>query len=462
MSDDKKVTNDFELIVGEQGGQIHNADIPVRWCVTPKMVKEMEDAGVVDPHIVIAAATKDGKEMSRQVVSLTELMTYVRFTRSGDNKLHAWIVDGSNGRKKVHRRFEQKDGNSYHTDLVDTWDGTRYKLKDEHKSTTVDVTIPDGVFANKKVRPWLNWFVNLWHGGKVEDQCQFRRRTILAFTLKWIPVTLWTLLLMFGRTLAVVLPPLFGYRKGVDWKYVKKYFFKPYEISVSSLMNSTEWIDDQDFVFTRVTGKKTSWSGSKQDLIQLHVIALPFIPIIPLLTFVLWYSFNGHYAGSAVVSTSFVMGILLAITATIDLVVAIGCWVRTTPVLDKIGNNVSTKFGIFNGWMIDKKAWPWALGALGVAIIASIAAINYMIFLYVIGILGVIVVMSALGFGMLKLAEWLHYGDEKTDYTEIRELLCPNDVENQVASYKAIPKQQRSVRLWYLDVKNKICKPMQY
>lgn len=47
------------------------------------------------------------------------------------------------------------------------------------------------------------------------------------------------------------------------------------------------------------------------------------------------------------------------------------------------------------------------------------------------------------------------------DYTDIRELLCPRDEENLKPDIHFIPPKQRTVRLWYLDMKNKVCKPMQ-
>jgi hypothetical protein len=174
---------EFELIVGEANGEIHNADIPVRWCVTPTLVKQMEDAGIIDPHVLILTATKSGQEIQRQVVPITELMTYARFTKAGDMRIYGWIVNGKMGRKKLHKNLTRKVSGRYETTLVDTWDGTPYeKIGDlSYAHVSMHVEIPTGVFG-KEPSPWVKWFSNLWHESRTADQCHFRRRMIFAFT----------------------------------------------------------------------------------------------------------------------------------------------------------------------------------------------------------------------------------------------------------------------------------------
>ena len=108
----------FELIVGDETGEIMNGDIPVRWCVTPELVKELEDNNIVDPHVLLVSATQKGQEMQRQLVPITELMTYVRFTKAGDQNLFGFIVDGAKGRKKLHNLYLRKISGSFYTDVI--------------------------------------------------------------------------------------------------------------------------------------------------------------------------------------------------------------------------------------------------------------------------------------------------------------------------------------------------------
>jgi len=50
---------------------------------------------------------------------------------------------------------------------------------------------------------------------------------------------------------------------------------------------------------------------------------------------------------------------------------------------------------------------------------------------------------------------------EENDYSNIKALLCPRDEDNLRPNIKYIPRNRRTIRLWYLDMKNKVCKPMQ-
>ena len=63
------------------------------------------------------------------------------------------------------------------------------------------------------------------------------------------------------------------------------------------------------------------------------------------------------------------------------------------------------------------------------------------------------------------IMEWLDnvytVTPDHNDYTEIRELLCPKDADNLKPDIHFIPPEQRTLRLRYLDLKNKVCKPMQ-
>lgn len=43
---------------------------------------------------------------------------------------------------------------------------------------------------------------------------------------------------------------------------------------------------------------------------------------------------------------------------------------------------------------------------------------------------------------------------------EIRELLCPKDELNRTVEH--VPTKYKTLRLYYLDVKNAVCKPMQW
>ena len=130
--------------------------------------------------------------MDRQLIPITELMTYVRFTKAGEQQLYGFIIDGEKGRTWIHKMYLRKMGGRYDTQIMFNYTNEPHSdLPWEYTRTEVNVEIPEGVFG-KEPGPWMKRFVNLWHNssGRVVDQCHYRQRLWLAFTLKLIPVTL--------------------------------------------------------------------------------------------------------------------------------------------------------------------------------------------------------------------------------------------------------------------------------
>jgi len=450
----------FELIVGEANGEIINADIPVRWCVTPNLVKQMEDAGIIDPHVLILTATSSGQEIQRQVVPIGDLMTYARFSKAGDMRLYGWIVDGKMGRKELHKTLTRKSKGKHETDLIDTWDGTPYKdLGDlSFAHTGMNIEIPAGVFG-KEPSPWVKWFSNLWHEDRTVDQCHFRRRMIFAFTLKWIPVLAFAIISVAARSVTALIFYSIGYRQSVS---NPEYIFKPFYTDYDDTFTLPD-LEKQNFLFRRKT--KYIHSYFQQPIEQTHTLLLPFTPIIPMLIVFLSWLVTESWASVGLLTMGWML-FFLSITAVIDMVCAVMIYSNHTSAISKVIDFVISK--TINNWnrldtyMVDNKRWPITilitalvfLGYIGTFVIA-----HWQLFAIVIGAL---VVMSLLFIGIMWIFNRFTLGDtEAADYTEIRELLCPKDEENKIASYSAIPKEQRSIRLWYLDMKNKVCKPMQ-
>jgi len=451
---------EFELIVGEAGGEIHNADIPVRWCVTPSMVKNMEDAGIVDPHVLLLTATKDGTEIQRQVIPITELMTYARYVKSGNMKLYGWIVDGKMGRKKLHQTLTRMVHGRYNTTLID-WDGNSYADIENisYAHVAMDIEIPDGVFG-KEPNAWVKWFSNLWHEARTVDQCHFRRRMILAFTLKWIPVLAFVIVSSGFRLLVAAFLCLIGYHK---WVANPKYIFRPFDAEFNNVFELEPSVKNI-FLFTRKT-KYKKWNSD--DVTQSHITGFSFMPFIPLLIFSLLLLTKT--ASEALVGTGYIMATILTVAVTFDILVAGVIWFQYTTLFSALRTRLHSAWKTFdtyltktNGWKKMKVAGIVAIVALAIAFAINNTTLFLLFGKLLLIIVAVMVPLVLLGMGSMWLMNRFMFGDlEGADYTEIRELLCPKDEENKIASYSAIPKKQRSLRLWYLDTKNKVCKPMQ-
>jgi len=447
----------FELIVGDTGGEILNGDVPVRWCVTPALVKELEDDKIVDPHILLVSANDKGREMQRQLVPITELMTYVRFTRAGTMKLYGFIINGAEGRKWLHNMYMRKSGGDFRTDVMYGWTSLPHDdLPGEYTRTDVTVEIPAGVFG-KEPGPWMKWYVNAWHDtDRVVDQCHFRKRAILAFTLKWIPFLLWATFLITVRVVVTGLLKLAGY-----WKNVKFFrSFRPFHYG------SFEYHLLDDFSFFEndllVTRMYKTRSGEKE--IATMIFTLPFIPLMLLIeTALVVFVFKEQ--PSLFTTLGWTVGIIFAICAFCDLVIWAGQWFNRTTVFESAANAINAKLERITDF-INLKYLGYTLATVGGGFLLWLSTIVPTILATLLLTLVPVVALMVVVFNFRdKIGEWLDNAYTVTpahnDYTEIRELLCPKDANNLKPDIHFIPPKQRTIRLRYLDIKNKVCKPMQ-
>ncbi len=471
MAEESENKNPFELIVGDQTGEIMNGDVPVRWCVTPALVKQLEDDNIFDPHILLVSATKGGREMQRQLVPITELMTYVRFTRSGDMHLYGFIIDGIDGRKWLHNAYLRKIEGDYGTDIMYQYTGRPYeKLPREYTRTEVVVNIPEGVFGEEPGE-WMKWFVNLWHSsnGKVVDECHYRRRMMIAFSVKWIFVALWAATLITIRVVTTGGIALLGWPK--DVKFLRS--FRPFKWSSMEYHLLDDWSPTMKSNAFFITRKHTSKYGSARETTMLSTLVInPSVLVLigSLSMFIGWAkSTQGTVIGEAFNAMVFISTLILVLSICWDAGVWFSQWLSKTDVFTDFSNAVDDKTKAFGKVLTDHGVAKYLWSSLGIGVVAGLYLLSTILpelITLMAGIILTLVVMvvvlwkfSDVLFGFLE--NWYGVAPANNDYTEIRELLCPKDEANLKPDIHYIPPKQRTVRLWYLDIKNKVCKPMQ-
>lgn len=173
----------LKLIVGDEKGEVQNATIPVRWCADKETLDKLKELGVVNPYILIVVV-KNKREISRQIAPLDHLVEYVKFESLGENKIFATIIWSDKGKKGLWKRFLRKDDGNYRTDVLYFGD---YGDFDKNLSNTLDfaevnVMIPTELFADYP--EWEKKWVNLWFSTRPKDQCHYRRRRIMAYTIQ--------------------------------------------------------------------------------------------------------------------------------------------------------------------------------------------------------------------------------------------------------------------------------------
>jgi hypothetical protein len=195
----------FELRLTETATT--SGSLPVTWCVDKSWLL----ANSKDEHYVLfstATPDKGGKTAEwRGYAKLSEMMTYVTFFRPGKNRILArvtpqksaigeWMLreDGgwANRAMKFREQWESEEPDYL---LSKKW---RDRAKDIDITEVrlwnyIDINLPSDCFA-KDPSAFEKYWVNYFFRQKAVDQCEFRRRRILAYTFQPFAV-LFTLLL---------------------------------------------------------------------------------------------------------------------------------------------------------------------------------------------------------------------------------------------------------------------------
>jgi lysylphosphatidylglycerol synthetase-like protein (DUF2156 family) len=168
--------------------------------------------------------------------------------------------------------------------------------------------------------------------------------------------------------------------------------------------------------------------------------------------------------GAFVTIMAVILGIIFAISVLWD-AISLGIeWLAKTDFFERMDNRLGKIFRVASEYNIGKYI-TWALICLITIAIFAITMyfeLFFAIFVPLAISATVAVVFWNWGDAILDRINNIYtVAPESNDYTEIRELLCPKDELNLKADVHYIPPKQRTVRLWYLDLKNKVCKPMQ-
>lgn len=228
-----------------------NPNLALRWCVDKKTLDELKEKGIKNPRLLLVVAQHPSQwgvnEIERKLVPLDQAMEWLEFNRPGRYTIYATIVWNNDNRfifdaqdllmrtrgEFAHRIFDH-DGEFSRTRIEE------YSLDEG----SLGVVVAEEFFA-KEPPVWLNWWVNLWFNAmeisRPTNQCSFRRRAILAFTIQPIPVFVWALLKSLTRLVAALVLVLCGMR-GVSFKPI----IHPFELCPYNI-----WYDMGSSVFLK-------------------------------------------------------------------------------------------------------------------------------------------------------------------------------------------------------------------
>ena len=480
-------THSIELIIGEGNGEIINGDVPVRWCIPPETLMQIQETGATDVHILIMSLMDNtSKEMDRQLIPIGELMTYLRFTRSGKSNIVACLIDGGAGRKLLHNTLMQKTYGNY-TENVLNWNNVIRSEYDILQSPiNIIVDIPEGVFG-KEPGKWMKWFVNFWHSDsyRVPDECAYRNRKILAFTLKWIPMTIWYFMLLAWRSTQVFLFASTGFHHVVKWKTA----FRPFKYPGDGYVTEDGWLmPNKNSIVKKRELKHIVQVSIVNGTLRSMDTTDSFIWMSTWLLTPLAFIISGVVAAISFNTAIIAYLIALSIFVGIDILVFVMSrfnymfakyitlplhTFRKNQTFRKINKNNIISDGWDNGISVlsaikfDSNPLTIAVSvaAVGITIGTIITSIIMVGIIPVLKLLGVFTFIVGIMIAMLyTVGTRVTLSVTDNDIEKVGDLLCPVNIAKQRISTNplSVPIKQKTLRLWYRDVKNKVCKPMQY
>ena len=228
----------FELRLTETG--VVTGSMPITWCVDRKWLLENSRKELY-VLLSVAPPKKSGQMAEwRGWAKLSDMMAYITFYRHGKNRILALVTNNKEDIFRWMMRNREERGGWHYKAMAfpEVWDGEkdilarRWKSSDLSNSTIpgdpvyshLDVDLPSGCFAPEPSdfeKQWVNFFFK----NKAVDQCEFRRRRILAYTVQPIAFVLAIILFIVVTSCIQLFNLMIG-----KWTVWKNFFSSNLEI----------------------------------------------------------------------------------------------------------------------------------------------------------------------------------------------------------------------------------------
>ncbi len=243
----------MRLFVSET--EVQDAVIPIRWCLGRSEFKELEEREAKDAQLLLVVM-HEGSEVDRYLVPLSQMLAYIQFHKPGKNRILATVVwnwEGKTNELKKHFLEQYCDGD-YRRTVLDDYNKENFRsylgYSRLEQQTEITVMVPAELFV-KEPPAWEKWWVNLWFEiKKPRDQCHYRRRRMLAYTVQPPVILLFVIFATIFRVLAAGVLLFLG-KRGVNLKPV---------IHPFKYRSDYVWSDTKASIFWRDTeGKRQPW-----------------------------------------------------------------------------------------------------------------------------------------------------------------------------------------------------------
>lgn len=409
----------FELVVGKEDGTIENASIPVRWCVDPKLLESLGNDVV---HYVLIIADY-GSKTERFLCKMSDYMTYIPLSRSGEVKINAMIVNATNVKMTARKVLNKTIMLRYDHSL---WEYSLYDYNDklhdvgyeifighnhDNDCATIravldsphKINIPKESFG-KELPLWFSKLVNRYLESKPFDQCH-RNRRVMSFFL----IRMWMILAEVMIKEVIITLSFVAFILGGFFKFNPRALIHPLQSSWLPENIKDEAELGKHIVPMMIDGFEKhieSRFGEVNIVIGVGVCVLSFI-FTPILYIIMLLITHGLF-----------------------------------PLVDDI----------------------WVTLALPFLVYPFIVVIGGIICGFVMMVTPLLSKLHAPQFGILsKIGEIFNKFlklFESNDSLKTELITCNGDANSITTNVNDIPFKERSTKLMYLSVKNKVCKPM--
>lgn len=220
------------------------------------------------------------------------MMHYLPLRNSGEIEILAGVIlAGINGPRATEKALlKKKNYRFYETEVLTTTNNGSVVLRDRFSgpnylsaSAKITVHVPKEAFAKeppKWEQKWVNWFYET----KPVDQCQYRRRRILAYTVQPFIISVWFILKMVFNSVLVCFNGVILGKRDTEWRSIIRPFL--YDADDNGYNRSSVYFTKKDgktqylplFLFnpaTIVFGMMVMWAI----LYKEHGVAFSFWPI---------------------------------------------------------------------------------------------------------------------------------------------------------------------------------------
>lgn len=427
----------FELVIGKKDGNIDNASIPIRWCLTKELLDSINESAYKSPQVLIQVQyVTFGKNMQqtvlkeeRHVFSLNQFIAYVPLSRPGAVVVNAFIVGTVLGDVKGYVRSltyqSGYDHNRYWWDELEHGLPIPMRLS-QHDDAVIDIismtlgyklTIPETVFG-KTPPTWFLDLLNRYQESTIVDQCNLRRR-MMFFPIKLIFIMLEALIRFIGIFVSYLTLFVLGFEQ-IETRYLRH-----------PLLYGWNCYSSGDYKFCLMKYKKQITNQPNipvRALIKCLLVFLYRIPATTLITSgITWWIFSKIVFGwqlllfclaSPLAIAAVVLGLVVGILV-VFLVKSGIDFIDSHSILRKIFGPIGRVIIAPFDWLVSK----------------HYQFINWTIDLEI----------ARDRANLLKLEKYL---------------TCNKDPHSVTADVGAIPFFDQSLKLKYTNFKNKVCRPL--